>query len=134
MEQTPPEPPTDHAGDLQRQLEGLVRRSRRVLWAVVIAQAALLLLALLAILLLTLSASADRHRIAADEATTRLAECDSHFTIATAPLPVTATKFGVEFVEAQRKAFIVLHCPGGLGPPSPGLVHLGAKYQVPIRY
>ena len=121
---------TGLAGDL----EGLVRRSRRVLLVVVITQGLLLMLAIVGIVALAAALSKADHRIAGDEVTVTTALCDAQFTIGTAQLPAPGSKLGTEFVEASRKAFTVLHCPGRLGPPSPGLVQLGRKYDVPIRY
>jgi hypothetical protein len=105
-----------------------------VLWLVVISQGALLVLALGAIALLAAALFAQEHRVTVDEATVRQAECDNHYSIATAPLSGLTTKTGVTIIESNRKAFVVLGCPGQLGAPSAELVRLGEKYQVPIRY
>lgn len=148
-EPRPPGNPLDHApgngqedaGTLEADLQSMVRRSRRVLWLVVFTQGAVLCLAILAIMMLAVVLFRQEHRIGLDEAriaaiaeTNRSAECDSHFTIATAPLPPSATKLGVAFVIASRKAFTVLRCPGNLPPPPESLIKLAKQYGITIRY
>jgi len=129
-------PLTGAVGDpaLAEALAGMVRRSRRVLWMVVFTQGLVLALAIIGIVVLAAALAKADHRIASDEVQITSGLCDAQFTIGTAQLPAPASKLGVQFVEANRKAFTVLGCPGQLGPPSPGLVKLGRKYGVPIRY
>jgi fumarate reductase subunit D len=64
----------------------------------------------------------------------KFALCDSQFTVATITVPAGATKVLVQFVEASRKAYTVLGCPGRLGPPPKDLLAAGKKWGVPIRY
>jgi hypothetical protein len=125
---------TDSA-KLAADLTEMVTRSRRVLAVIIFTQGAVLLGAVVAIVLLSFALVKAEHRIALDEQTTATAFCDTQYTIGTAPLPAaSASKLGTEFVEASRKAFIVLGCPGRLGPPSKDLIELGHKYDIPIRY
>ena len=133
----------------------IAEKSRRTLLWIQIGEAVLLIFAAVAIIVLIVTVYNDRAKLAVQQKVivsqqqklsqitqAQVAEahrvsnalCDSQFTIGTAPLPPSATKLGVEFVEASRKAFIVLECKGNLGPPPKSLVHLGVKLNVPIRY
>lgn len=148
-EPRPPGHALDHApgnghentGRLEADLQSIVRRSRRVLWLVVFTQGAVLVLAVLAIVVLAVTLIQEKHRISADEAqieatqaVIRAAECDTHYAIGTSvPSPAT-TPVGVQILETERKAFVVLRCPGQLGPPSRQLVQFGRKFHIPIRY
>lgn len=60
--------------------------------------------------------------------------CDNQFTIATAPVPINATRILVQFVESSRKAFVLLQCRGRLPAPSSNLVVASRKQDVPLRY
>lgn len=126
--------PDNGSAKLAADLTEMVARSRRVLAVIMFTQGAVLLAAVIAIVLLSFALVKAEHRIAADEQTIGSAFCDAQFTVGTAQLPPTATSVGVAFVEASRKAFVVLHCPGRLGAPPPALVKLGTKYHIPIRY
>lgn len=148
-EPRPPGLPLEHApgnghedaGTLEADLRGMVDKSGRTLRLIVVSQGVVICLMVLALIVLAIAffrqekrLGDDETRIAAVATTNRTAECDSHFTIATAPLPPSATKLGVAFVEASRKAFRVLHCPGTLPPPPESLIKLGKKYAITIRY
>lgn len=120
--------------ELAKALALMVARSRRVLFVIVATQGVLLILALIGLGVLGSALIRAEHRIAFDEATTASALCDSQFTIATAPLPPGVSKFALEFVEASRKGFVVLDCPGQIGPPGKALQEAATKYGITLRY
>lgn len=144
MEPIPPPDDTvigHEPGELEHDLADLVVRSRRTLAVIILTQGALLLIAITAIILLGVALLSAEGRIGTDEgrivgvqSQTRAALCDSQFTIATVTIEAPASKTLIAFVEASRKAFVVLDCPGSIGRPSPALVKDGAKFGIAIRY
>lgn len=135
MAATPTSTPDGHEPDqLEHDLADLVVRSRRTLGVIILTQGALLLVAIAAIVLLGLVLLSAENRIVGVQQQTRAALCDSQFTIATVTIEAPASKTLIQFVEASRKAFVVLDCPGSIGRPSPALVKAGVKFGVVIRY
>jgi Na+(H+)/acetate symporter ActP len=128
--------------------DAVAEKSRKTILWVQIAEGALLVVAAAVIVVLVLVVDGQReqisrqqHQIAlqavalqADAHRVRAALCDSQFTIGTAQLPPPGSKVGVEFVEASRKAFVLLGCPGKLGNPPHSLVDMGKKFGVALRF
>ena len=133
----------------ENEFDAVAAKSRRtIIWvqigeAVLIAAAGIGLVILLAIVFGQSHKIAEQqHQLALQGAAqvteahrVRSALCDSQFTIGTLSRPTQqATKFGVQFIEASRKAFVLLDCPGHIGSPPKELVVLGGKYGVAIRF
>lgn len=122
-------------------LPGLVRRSRRVIWIILAVQSILLAGALVTVGILIaayIHVQDENHRLSGELSgavrTIRSALCDGQHAIGTVNPPPQTTRVGVEFIESFREGFVRLGCQGHLGPPSKALIHLGAKYQISIRY
>lgn len=144
------------------QIGSIAKQSRRTILIVQVLEAVLLAAAMVSIVVMAALLADARHHIdvqqgtilaqqaqiktaqekiaalaaanAAEGRRVKQALCDNQFTIATVPVTSIASKVLVQFVESSRKAFIVLGCPGRLGPPPKSLIAQGAKVGVAIRY
>lgn len=122
-----PEPaPTS---DLDEQLGRTIRRSRRALWAIMIGQGVVILLLVVAVAVLGV--------LQAEARSSAQSQCDFYIPVVQTGQQLsvkTSSKLGTELVEGSRRALHGLGCSYPLPPPSPALLQLGRKYQVPITY
>lgn len=116
----------DDSAALDRQLQDLLRRSRRVLTAV-IGLAGVALVG--AIVYLTVSLLAADARIAAS--------CHAWADIGAAPLTTgasgRASLLGTSIISDARQAWYGQACPGSLPPPQPSFVRWAKFYGLPYK-
>ncbi|MCW2929974.1 MAG: hypothetical protein JWM19_936 [Actinomycetia bacterium] len=115
--------------DLDEQLGQTFRRSRRILWVIMISQGVVVILLVAAVSVLgVLQAEARASAQSQCEFYAPLVQAGQQLT------PKSSTKLGIELVEGSRRALLGLGCSYPLPSPSPVLLQLGRKYGVPITY
>jgi hypothetical protein len=119
--------------DLNVQLRALVKRSRKVVWALITAEGVLLIAVAVLSGYLGWRQLSERQRVESVVTSMVSSQCSFYYSLGTAPLaPERTTKFGLNLVENSRVIVHRLGCRQKLPPPSAELIQLGRKYGVTI--
>ena len=123
--------------EINRQLRKVVRRSRRVIWAIITVMGVLLMVVSVTAAVLVQRSVTERTRVSHQVATQAAGLCTLLYdtAISVPPYKVLAvSKATVKFRIDVRTAVANLGCPERLPPPPPQLVQAAAHYHLKIPY